>query len=158
MAVRNDVQLLRKVPLFAGVDPAYLQVLAFSSTAVTVSSGQYLVRQNEPGSAAYLILDGQAEAYQDVAGNNVLVATLGPGAFVCAKSMVAKLTPNMSIKAKGALTAMCIPHELFVRVCKEFPDTGTEILKVLSNDVDISLRELKRVQSLFDRAASFSQV
>lgn len=158
MAVRNDVQLLRKVPLFAGVDPAYLQVLAFSSKSVTIKAGQYLVRQDKPVSAGFLILDGKAEAAQNVAGREIVAASLGPGAFVCAKCMVAKLPPNMSIKALNSLTAMQITHELFVRVCKEFPDTGAQILKVLSNDVDISLRELKRVQSLFDRAQSFSRM
>ena len=99
MAVRSDVQLLQKVPLFAGVDVAYLQVLAFSSTAVSIKAGQYLVREDKPVSAAFLLLEGKAEAVQSLGGEEKVAASLGPGAFICAKSMVAKLCALLKCEA-----------------------------------------------------------
>lgn len=157
MAVKNDVDLLQQVPLFAKVDPAYLQVLAFSSKRVEIKPGQYLVRENKPLSAAFLILAGKAVAVHEHEEGDRVVANLGPGGFVCGKSMVAKLAPNVSVRAATALTALRITHELFVRVCKEFPDTGAQILNVLSKEVGVSLSELERVQLLFDNAQSFSR-
>ena len=158
MAVKSEVELLRKVSLFADVDDAYLQVMAFSSKRVEIKPGQFLVRENKSSSAAFLIVQGNAEAIRQDAEEETFFANLGPGAFVCAKSMVAKLQPNMSVRAKTRLTALRITHELFLRVCKEFPETGAQILDVLSKEVGVSMNELQRVQALFDNAKSFSKL
>ncbi len=158
MAVRRDVELLRKVPLFAQVDAANLQVLVFSSREVNIAPGDYLVRRKRALSAGFLILDGKAEALMGKRGEEVVVAELGAGAFVCGKSMVAKLAPNIDVRAVTALSALSISHDLFLRVCKEFPETGAQILRVLSREVDVSLDELKQVQTLFDNAHTFSQL
>jgi CRP-like cAMP-binding protein len=158
MAVRNNVDLLRKVPLFAKVDTANLQVLVFSSKRVEIKAGQFLVRESKPLSAGFLMLEGKAEAIREDGGSEVVVAELGPGGFVCAKSMVAKLSPTLSVRATTAVTALRITHELFIRVCKEFPDTGAQIMSVLAKEVDVSLNELQRVKDLFDKAQPFSGI
>ena len=157
MAVSNDVDLLRKVSLFAKVDAANLQVLVFSSKRLEIKAGQFLVREGKPLSAGFLILEGRAEAIRDIQGSEKVVAEVGSGGFVCAKSMVAKLSPTVSVRARTAVTALRITHELFVRVCKEFPDTGAQIMRVLAKEVDVSLSELQRVKELFDKAQSFSR-
>ena len=157
MAVRNDVEVLRQVPMFAAVDAAYLQVLAFSSKRINLKTGQYLARKDKPGSSAFLVLDGRAEAieYGEDEGTAKIVAHIGPGGFIGTLSMVAKLPYSVTVRATSPMQAMQIPHDLFIRVCTEFPETGGQILRFLSDNLDVSIADFKRAQRLFEEARSF---
>ncbi len=45
MLLKDEVDLLRKVPLFAHLDPAKLKLLAFTSTRASFKPGQELFHQ-----------------------------------------------------------------------------------------------------------------
>jgi len=159
MAVRNDVEVLRQVPMFAAVDGAYLQVLAFSSKRINLKAGQYLARKGKPGSSGFLVLDGRAEAieYGKDEGAAKVIAQIGPAGFIGTLSMVAKLPSSVTVRATSPMRAMQIPHDLFIRVCTEFPETGAQILRFLSDNLDVSIADFKRVQRLFEEARPFLQ-
>ena len=157
MAVRNDVELLRQVPMFTGVDSTYLQVLVFSGKRVNLKTGQYLIRKGKAGSSGYLVLEGRAEAFDVVEGSDAAetVATIGPGGFIGTMSMVAKLPHTVTVRATSQLRALQIPHDLFIRVCTEFPDTGARILRYMSDSLDLSIADFRRAQRLFEEAKPF---
>ena len=47
MLLKDEVGMLRRVPLFAGVAPAKLKLLAFTSDRVSYSAGQILFKQGD---------------------------------------------------------------------------------------------------------------
>ena len=159
MAVKNDVEVLRQIPMFATVDAAYLQVLAFSAKVINLKAGQYLARKDKPASSGFLVLDGRAEAIQETGDDDGgrVVAEIGPGGFVGVQSMVAKLPYSVTIRAISPVRAMQIPHDLFIRVCTEFPETGAQILRHLADNLDLSIADFKRAQRLFEEARPFQQ-
>ncbi len=159
MAVRNDVEVLRQVPMFATVDAAYLQVLAFSSKRINLKTGQFLARKEKPASSGFLVLDGRAEAldYGEDEGGAKIIAHIGAGGFIGTLSMVAKLPYSVTVRATSPMLVMQISHDLFIRVCTEFPDTGAQILRFLSDNLDVSIADFKRVQRLFEDARSFQR-
>ncbi len=61
MLLKDEVQSLKQVPLFAGIPPAKLKLLAFTSDRVSYGAGEVLFRQGDVGDAAYVILSGSAE-------------------------------------------------------------------------------------------------
>ena len=65
MLLNDEVGMLRRVPLFSGIAPAKLKLLAFTSDRVSYSAGQILFRQGDVGDAAYVILSGTAEILVD---------------------------------------------------------------------------------------------
>ncbi len=143
--------------MFAAVDAAYLQVMAFSAKTINLKTGQYLARQGKPASSGYLVLDGRAEALDQIGGEDEheVVAQIGPGGFIGMMSMVAKQPHTLTVRATSPLRAMQIPHDLFIRVCSEFPETGQQVLRYLSESLDVSLGEFKRAQRLFEEARPF---
>ena len=56
MQLKDEVDLLRRVPLFAGVAPSKLKLLAFTSDRVSYRPGDVLFKQGDPGDAAYVVL------------------------------------------------------------------------------------------------------
>ncbi|MGE0212842.1 MAG: cyclic nucleotide-binding domain-containing protein, partial [Parvibaculaceae bacterium] len=61
MLLKDEVGLLKKVPLFAQMDPAKLKLLAFTSERMAFQPGQVLFRQGDQGDAAYVIISGDAD-------------------------------------------------------------------------------------------------
>ena len=47
MMLKDEVGMLRQVPLFAGIEPSKLKLLAFTSDRVTYKDGQELFHQGD---------------------------------------------------------------------------------------------------------------
>jgi len=48
----QEYELLRRVPMFADIEPARLKLVAFMSERVGFDDGKLLCRQGDPGDAA----------------------------------------------------------------------------------------------------------
>lgn len=150
VSVRSDVDLLRQVPLFASVDSAQLQLLVFSAERARMSTGEFLLRKGEARNVGILVLAGQAEAYSGRSGRPV--ALIDRGAFLGELQMIAKIPASVSVQAKTDMHVMLIGHDLFMRVCSEFPDAGGKMIVALSRKLDASVKDLRAVQRFFDGA------
>ncbi len=153
MTIREDIRLLREAEPFAGTQLAHLQVLAFSAEPFSLPAGEFVVRSGEGGGAGWLIRSGEAEALEGARR----VARLGRGAFIGALAMVGKVPYRMDVRASSRLSGLRIPHELFIRVCSEFPEFGQQVLANLARRFSGSVSELERVRTLFEQARSFRQ-
>ncbi len=51
-SLSDEVDLLRRIPLFAQIDPSKLKLLAFTSERVAFEEGQTLFKQGDEGDAA----------------------------------------------------------------------------------------------------------
>ncbi|MDD3445588.1 MAG: cyclic nucleotide-binding domain-containing protein, partial [Zavarzinia sp.] len=72
MTLSDDAATLAAVPLFQGVDPARLKLIAFTAERQTVQPGTVLVRQGDPGDAAFVVLSGTASVHVDTADGSAL--------------------------------------------------------------------------------------
>ena len=61
MSLKQEFELLRRVPMFAEIEPAKLKLLAFMSERIGFDPGKQLMRQGDPADAAYLIIEGYAD-------------------------------------------------------------------------------------------------
>ena len=49
MSLKDEVELLRRVPIFAGVSPGKLKLLAFTSDKVSYGADRILFNQGDEG-------------------------------------------------------------------------------------------------------------
>ena len=82
MSLKQEFELLRRVPIFAEIEPSRLKLLAFMSERVGYDPGKIVVRQGDPADAAYLIIDGHAEVIAETPAGPVILATLGANEIV----------------------------------------------------------------------------
>jgi CRP-like cAMP-binding protein len=159
MSVRSDTELLRQTPLFAGVDPVQLQVLVFSAERLEVAAGETLLAPGSLVGAGYLVLGGQGDVLPSGGGEDEAaepVALVEAGAFVGERAMIANLPVSMTVRARTPLRVLRIGHDLFLRVCGEFPEIGEKVMEALAQRLETSLEDLRDVQAHFDRARPFS--
>lgn len=150
MRVKADVDILRQIPLFAGTDPAHLQLLSFSSNRTEIETGRILLRQGDRGSAAYLVLDGAAEVYEDPDAAGTIVATIERGAFIGELSMVADLPYGVTVKTVSPVAAQRIDSKLFLRVVAEFPEFGALIVRNMTGKLYNTAAAFDHVKCMFE--------
>ena len=161
MSVRSEIELLRKVPLFAEIDPVQLQVLVFSAERLEVAAQDTVFAAGSPIGAGYLVLNGEGEVLKPrdggEGGEHEQVALVQAGAFVGELAMIANVPAPVTLRASTSLRVLRIGHDLFLRVCAEFPEIGTKVLEALAQRLDTSLEDLRQVQAYFDNARPFTR-
>ena len=122
MSLAEEVELLRRIPMFANVEISKLKLLAFTSERVSFHAGDVLFQQNEMGSSAFIIVSGEADVTVDT-----------PGAA--------------SVVARTDMTTLCISKDLFFRMVTEFPQMAVEIMRVLAQRLENTTRQLQEAVS-----------
>ena len=147
MLLKDEVDLLRKVPLFAHLDPAKLKLLAFTSTRMVFRPSQELFRQGDEGDAAYLILSGEADVVAETPAGEVPVATVGQNAIVGEIAILCEVPRTATVRAASRLETLKIEKEHFLRLIREFPDMGVEIMRELGQRLTRTTGELSQARS-----------
>jgi len=143
VSLRQEYELLRRVPFFAEIEPPKLKLLAFMSERVGFDDGKIVCRQGDPGDAAYLIIDGNADVVLEGPAGPVTVATLGANEIFGEMSILTGAPRNATVRAKGRLIALRIAKEPFMRMVREFPTMAVSIMQELAHRVEANNNQLR---------------
>jgi len=142
MSIHAEVELLRKVPLFASIDTAKLKLLAFTSERIVFPQGATLFREGERGDCAYLLLSGQVDVSLDTNGNGVVIATIGQHNVVGEMALLGDMPRSASVTAKEPVEALRIRKEQFFQLLQDLPQMTLEIMRELALRLNSANREL----------------
>lgn len=126
------VQLLRAVPLFAGLDPCRLKLLAFASGFVTLADGEALFYMGEKADSVYIIEDGKADIFVGHGRNEVLLVSVGKHELVGELAAFRNQRRSATVRASGPLTALRIDNDVFLKIVSEDPDVALNVMRILS--------------------------
>ncbi|MEM7445770.1 MAG: cyclic nucleotide-binding domain-containing protein [Pseudomonadota bacterium] len=132
MSLIEEVDLLKKIPLFANIEVSKLKLLAFTSERVKFGAGETLFRQDDMGDAAYIIMEGEADVVINTDKGPFTVATLHKNDFVGEIAILCDVPRTASVQAKTDLTTLMITKDLFFRLITEFPQMAVEIMRELA--------------------------
>jgi CRP-like cAMP-binding protein len=143
MSLKEEYELLRRIPIFAEIEPAKLKLLAFMSERVGFDPGKPLMRQGDPGDAAYLIIDGHADVLAETPDGPVLLATLGANEIVGEMAILANVPRTATVVAHDRLVTLRISKEPFMRMVREFPTMAISIMQELAHRLDGANNQLR---------------
>jgi CRP-like cAMP-binding protein len=147
MSIKEEVEVLRAIPLFAKMEPAKLKLLAFTSQRLTFEAGQALFVQGDPGDAAYIVLEGDAEVSINTPQGPVKVATVGRHAILGEVAILCDVPRTATVVAKSRLTTLRIDKDLFFRLVNEFPLMAVEIMRELARRLEKTNEQLRAAVS-----------
>jgi len=133
MSLQQEFELLRKIPMFANIEPAKLKLLAFTSERLSYADGDVLFRQGDPGDAAFLIINGRADVTIDTDKGPLPVASLADHDFVGEIAILCDVPRTATVTARSDLVALRINKDLFFRLISEFPEIAKEIMRELAD-------------------------
>jgi CRP-like cAMP-binding protein len=143
MGLLDEVELLRKIPLFAKIEPSKLKLLAFTSERLTYSEGDVLFEQGDAGDAAYIIIGGKADVVVDTPGGPLVVATLDEHEIVGEIAILCDVPRTATVKAKTEVTTLRITKDLFFSLIVEFPQIAVEIMRELAHRLEVTTVRLR---------------
>jgi CRP/FNR family transcriptional regulator, cyclic AMP receptor protein len=147
MSLKEEVELLQRIPLFSQIEPAKLKLLAFTSERVGFDAGQALFKQGDMGDAAYIIIEGEAEVLVDTSAGPAVVAKLGKDALVGEIAILCDVPRTATVRAVDRLVALRISKELFMRLVTEFPQMAVAIMRELAHRLEMSNQRLREALS-----------
>lgn len=148
MSLNDEVELLRRLPLFSSIEPARLKLLAFASVRLTFARGQTLFRQGDVGDAAYVVLSGTAEVVVGPADRAVHLASIGPNSIIGEIAVLCDVPRTATVLAESDLEVLQIKKERFSWLIKEFPEISIEIMRMLATRLSERTTELADPRSM----------
>ncbi len=145
MSINEEVELLRRIPLFAKIEPAKLKLLAFTSQRITYKPGDTVFHQGDPGDAAYVIFGGEADVVVDTPSGPLTVARLKQNDFVGEIAILCDVPRTATVKAASELVTLRITKDLFFRLVTDFPQIAIEIMRVLAQRLERTTADLRTV-------------
>jgi CRP-like cAMP-binding protein len=133
MSLDQEVDILRRIPLFANIEPAKLKLLAFTSQRLTYKPGQPLVRQGDLGDAAYILVDGVAEVVLERGGEDMVLTELGKNAIVGEIAILCDVPRTATVVAASELATLRVSKDGFFHLVTQFPQIGIEVMHELAS-------------------------
>jgi CRP-like cAMP-binding protein len=147
MLLRDEVEMLRRVPIFARIAPAKLKLLAFTSDRVSYRAGQILFHQGDLGDAAYVVLAGTADILVDTPAGEIKVADVEVNSIVGEIAILCDVSRTATVKATSNVEALRISKEHFLKLLSDFPEMAVDIMRVLADRLNHTTAELTAARS-----------
>jgi CRP-like cAMP-binding protein len=118
MTLERDIEVLRRVPLFADLPSEPLKLLAFSAEARYLGDRTTLFLQGDRADSSFVVVSGRI----DLKRGTRLVASAPPGALIGEVALVIEAERPASAIAAGPSTVIEIRRQTFRRVLEEYPE------------------------------------
>lgn len=126
----QTMELLKGVPLFAGLSRRHLRTLAGLSHVVRFGAGRTVVQYGSRGTAFFVIVHGKVKV---TAGySNRAFARLGPGGFFGELALLDGGPRTASVVADTPLVTIRITRFGFRKMLESNPDVALKLMEELS--------------------------
>ena len=120
MSMLTNLDLIRRVPLFAMLTPAQAELLADAVAKHRFKRGQVIVEQGKKSDALYIILSGRARVLMtDRKSREVILATLQPGDYIGEMSMIDNQPHSATVEAEIQTDVLVLGRKDFTRCLPE---------------------------------------
>lgn len=133
MSLEQEVELIRRFPIFSKIAPAKQKLLCFSSERLTYSPGQEIFHAGAVGDACYVVIDGQIDISIDRPAGPLIISTVGANELIGEIAIFGHVPRTATATAKTRLEVLRISAELFRSVIRENPDAAIELIRILAD-------------------------
>ena len=147
MSLETEVEALRKVPLFRGIDDTKLRLLAFISDRIAFREGERLCSQGEEGDSAFIILQGAADVLVNTPDGEKTVAQVGENSIVGEIAILCDVPRTATLVAANEMDVLTVSKDDFLKLLKEFPDMALEVMRTLALRLERTTRDLAAARS-----------
>jgi CRP/FNR family transcriptional regulator, cyclic AMP receptor protein len=132
MSLEQEVELIRRFPIFSKIAPAKQKLLCFSSDRLTYGAGQDLFQEGAVGDACYVVIDGLVEISVTRNKARLLLNTLGSNELIGEIAIFGLVPRTATATAKTRAEVLRISSDLFHSVIRENPDAAIELIRILA--------------------------
>ena len=127
----TEIDRLRGVPLFGGLDQEALERIAALASEVTFQDGEAVVREGDAGHELYVLTDGRLSVTRD--GKEI--RELKPGDFLGEISLIDGQPRTATATAVGPVKALVIHHHDFFKLMDSYITIRLGIVMALARRI-----------------------
>lgn len=132
MSMLTNLDLIRRVPLFAMLTPSQAESLAGAVSKRRFKRGESLVEQGKKCESLYILLAGRARVVvTDSRDREVILATMHPGDYVGEMSLIDNEPHSATVEAEVQTDALVLAGAEFNRCLQENSSTVAAVMKGL---------------------------
>ena len=132
MSMLTNLDLIRRVPLFALLAPAQAEALANAVEKRRFRRGELIVEQGKKQDALFILLAGRARVVvTDAKAREVILATLHPGDYIGEMSLIDQEPHSANVEAEVQTDALVLAGNDFTRCLLENSSTMSAVMKGL---------------------------
>ncbi len=147
MSLNKAVEAMQQTPIFAGIDPKRLRLLAFMSESLTYRAGELLFDQGDEGDSAFVVIDGSASVLINIGGEKKEVAVIGSKQIFGEMAVLCDIPRTAAIGAKSDLEVLRIDREAFLKLLTEFPEVSLQVMRFLAARLEATTKDLGAAQA-----------
>ena len=118
------IELLKRVPLFAGCSKSELRELAMTADEIDLRDGHVLTREGRPGREFFVLVDGTAR----VTRKDRKIADLGPGDWLGEIALITDSPRTATVTATSPVDVLVITDRRFRSVVETMPSIALKVL------------------------------
>ncbi len=157
MSMFTNLDLIRRVPLFAMLTQAQAESLAGAVGKKRFKRGEFIVEQGKRYGSLFIILAGRARVVvTDRRDREVILATMHPGDYVGEMSLIDHEPHSATVEAEVQTDALVLGGEDFTRCLLENTTTMTAVMKGLVNRLRSADRKIESLalMNVYGRVAN----
>lgn len=150
-------ELLQKVSYFQSFSDAEIQRLIEMGYRKILYPGEYVCREDEPGDAFYIILEGSVEIF--VEKINKFLTNLGVGTFFGELSLLLGIPRTATVRTREDTVLFVLDREGLQKLLRNYKDLAEQIAQALhEHKAELeSRKELLQKMGLLDDEEGFNQ-
>lgn len=118
------IELLKRVPLFAGCSKSELRELALTADEIDLRDGHVLTREGRPGREFFVLVDGTVR----VTRKGRKISDLGPGDWFGEIALLTDAPRTATVTATSPVDVLVITDRGFKRVVETMPSIALKVL------------------------------
>jgi CRP-like cAMP-binding protein len=144
MSIEQEVEVIRRIPMFQRIQPAMQKLLCFGSERLIYDPGQTLMKAGDAADAAYVLIEGTAEVTVASPKGPLVISTMGRNEIVGEIAIFGDVPRTATVTATTRVEALKISKELFINIIRQNPEAAIEVLRVLATRLANTTRQLTR--------------
>lgn len=138
MSISN---LLKRVQLFANLQPDELEKLAAICQEKTITASENIISQNTTGNEMYIVSKGSVEVYIQGLNDERSLVVLGKGQVIGEMALIDQGYRSASVRGtREGADLYLIESDAFYKLCEENYHIGFIVMRNLAIDIAFKLR------------------
>lgn len=132
MTIDDEVSVMRRIPLFSGIEARELRRLAGICHRMRFDAGQTLFRQGDEGDAAYVVIGGKADIVVETQAGAALIAQVGGGEVIGELAVLCDIARTATVLARTELDTLQILRDDFIHLLRSSPDAAIAVMRIIA--------------------------
>ncbi|HKJ64727.1 MAG TPA: cyclic nucleotide-binding domain-containing protein [Desulfopila sp.] len=124
-----DFEILRRSPVFSGIDTNVVKLFAYLAKRKKVKKGQAIITLGAEASEAFFLISGSGRVSAPHGGKECVLQGLGPHTFFGELALLARFNWFFNVFAEEESDIMIITRESFKKVLDNFPQHREKLVE-----------------------------